>query len=210
MNDAGEELAGNPVQRRHHQHQALAGGVAGGEGPRLQRAVHGPAGPGLALHLHEAHALAEDVFHPVGGPGVHMLRHGAGGRDGVDGRDLGKGVACVGGGLVAVHGLAFHKIPLLSSARSAGYQAVKFICLLSHADIRLSRREFANSFRLEGSGKKNGNPQRRVPKRFRDSSARKSGWAMAMRARARSRTLLYFRSATPYSVTTYWTQVRGW
>ena len=32
-------------------------------------------------------------------------------RDGVDGRDLGKGIACVGGGLVAVHGLAFHKNP---------------------------------------------------------------------------------------------------
>ena len=32
---------------------------------------------------------------------------------------------------------------------------------------------------------------------------------MAISARARSTVLLYFRSATPYSVTTYWTQVRG-
>ena len=126
VDNAGEELARNAVQRRNHEHEALAGGVAGGEGPSLQRAVHGPAGSGLALHFHEAHRLAEEVLHAVGGPGVHVLGHGAGGRDGIDGGDFGECVAGVCGGLVAVHGFAFHKAPPLLNYPAAAV----FICLL--------------------------------------------------------------------------------
>ena len=44
-------------------------------------------------------------------PPYQGVRHGGGGGDGVDRRDLRKGVARVSGGFVAVHGFLFHKIP---------------------------------------------------------------------------------------------------
>ena len=112
VHHAGQHRARDAVHRRDHQHQALGRGVGRGKGAGLERAVHRAAGAGLALHLHQLHRLAEEVFLAVRGPVVHMVRHRAGGRDRVDRRDLGKGIACVRGGLIAVHGLfCQHFIP---------------------------------------------------------------------------------------------------
>ena len=108
MDHARQQLAGDAVQGRDHQHQALGGGVAGGQSTGLQGAVHGAAGAGLALHLHQPHRLAEDVLAPVGGPGVHVFRHGAGGCDGINRCDFGKRIACISGGFIAVHGFLLH------------------------------------------------------------------------------------------------------
>ena len=105
-----QQLSCDAVQRRDHQHQPLAGGIACGQRPGLQRAVHGAAGTRLALHLHQPHRLAEEIAHSIGRPRIHMLRHGAGGRDGVDRRNFCKRIAGIGGGLVAVHSLPLHDI----------------------------------------------------------------------------------------------------
>ena len=99
---AGQPLAGDTVHGGDHQHQALGGGEAGGQGTGFQRAVTGAAGAGLGLHLHQAHGLAENVLLPLGGPVVGVLGHGAGGRDGVDGCDLGEGIRHVCRRFVAV------------------------------------------------------------------------------------------------------------
>ena len=109
VHDRRQQQARDAVHRRDHQHQALGGGVGRAESARLERALHGGAGAGLGLHFHELDRHAEKVLLPLGGPLVHVVGHGAGRRDGVDRRDFGKGIACVRGGLVAVHGFPEHK-----------------------------------------------------------------------------------------------------
>ena len=104
MHDAGQHGTGNAVHGRDHQHQALGSGVGGGQGAGLQRTVHGAAGAGLGLHLHQFDGLAEQVFLSVCRPLVHMVCHGAGGRDGIDGSDLRECVGHIRGGFVTVHG----------------------------------------------------------------------------------------------------------
>ena len=109
MHDRRQQQARDAVHRRDHQHQALSGGVGRAESAGLQRALHGGAGAGLGLHFHELDRHAEKILLPLGGPLVDVVGHGAGRRDGVDRRDFGKGIACVRGGLVAVHGFPEHK-----------------------------------------------------------------------------------------------------
>ena len=99
-----QALAGDAVQHRDHQHKALGAGEGRRQRAGLQRAVHRRRRAGLGLHLHQPHRLAEQVLLPLGRPQVGLARHGAGGRDGVDGGDLGEGVGHVGRGLVAVEG----------------------------------------------------------------------------------------------------------
>ena len=99
---AGQALAGDAVHGGDHQHQALGRGEAGGQSTGLQRTVTGAAGTGLGLHLNQTHRLAEDVFPAVGRPGIGVLRHGAGRRNGIDGSDLGKGVCHIRRRFVAV------------------------------------------------------------------------------------------------------------
>ena len=103
VHDARQHGTGNAEHGRDHQHQALGGGVGGGQRAGLQRAVHGAAGAGLGLELHQLHGLAEEVLFAVGGPVVDVVGHGAGRGDGVDGGDFGERIAYVCGGLVAVH-----------------------------------------------------------------------------------------------------------
>ena len=99
---AGQALAGDAVHGGDHQHQALGRGEAGGQSTGLQRTVTGAAGTGFGLHLNQTHRLAEDVFPAVGRPGIGVLRHGAGRRNGIDGSDLGKGVCHIRRRFVAV------------------------------------------------------------------------------------------------------------
>ena len=103
VHDAGQELAAHGVHGGDHQHQALGGGKGGGQGTGLQGAVAGTGGAGLGLHLDDVHGGAEQVLPALGRPLVHLLRHGRGGSDGIDGRDFSEGVGHMGGGGVAVH-----------------------------------------------------------------------------------------------------------
>ena len=103
VHDAGQELATHGVHGGDHQHQALGGGEGGGQGTGLQGAMAGAGGAGLGLHLDDVHGGAEQVLPALGRPLVHLLRHGRGGSDGIDGRDFSEGVGHMGGGGVAVH-----------------------------------------------------------------------------------------------------------
>ena len=112
MQHAWEPLARNAVEHRHHEHQALAGGVAGAQRAGLQRAVDGTYGPSLRLHLHQLHRLAEHVQTALGAPLVRVPRHGRRRGDGVDGRDLREIIGHVGRCLIAVDGNEFaHVVP---------------------------------------------------------------------------------------------------
>ena len=95
---ARQHLTGNLIHIGDHQQQALGRGVGGGQraGLRAGRAA-------LGLHLHDLYRLAEQVLLAVGGPLVHVLRHGAGGCDGENTRHFRKCVGYIRGGFVAVH-----------------------------------------------------------------------------------------------------------
>ena len=103
VHDAGQELAAHGVHGRDHQHQTLGGCKGGGQGAGLQGAVAGARGAGLRLHLDDVHRGAEQVLPPLGGPLVHLLRHGRGRGDGIDRRDLCERVCHMGRGRIAVH-----------------------------------------------------------------------------------------------------------
>ena len=105
VHHAGEHGARHAVHGGDHQQQALGRGIGAGEGPGLQCAVHGAGGTGFCLEFHQLYRLAEQVFLAVCRPLVHMVRHGAGRRDGVNRRYLRKCVGHVGGGFIAVHRL---------------------------------------------------------------------------------------------------------
>jgi len=105
MHYAGQLHTCYTVHWRYHQHQALRRRVGAGERTGFQRTLHCAAGAGLCLHLHQLRRLTEQVLFTVGGPLVHMVRHGAGRSYGVDRRNLGKRIRYIRGGFVAVHGL---------------------------------------------------------------------------------------------------------
>mmetsp|Transcript_115347 Transcript_115347/g.326833 ORF Transcript_115347/g.326833 Transcript_115347/m.326833 type:complete len:1234 (+) Transcript_115347:1948-5649(+) len=88
VQDGGEQLAGEQVQVRDHEQQALGAGEGGAERAAGERPVEGPGGAHLGLHLAHLHRLAEDVLPPVVGVLVHGLPHARGGGDGVDERDV--------------------------------------------------------------------------------------------------------------------------
>ncbi|MPM66690.1 hypothetical protein SDC9_113600 [bioreactor metagenome] len=99
----GKELAAHGVHGRDHQHQSLRGGEAGGQRAGLQGTVAGARRAGLGLHLNHVHRGPKQVFPTLGGPFVHLLRHGGRRGDGVDGRNLRKRICHMRRGCVAVH-----------------------------------------------------------------------------------------------------------
>ena len=132
VHDAGQELAAHGVHGGDHQHQALGGGEGGGQSAGLQRAVAGAGGAGLGLHLDHVHRGAEEVLTALGGPLVHLLRHGGGGGDGVDGRYLREGIGHMGRGRVAVHDDIFlfhgnaHLLLFVCAAVRGGKRSAKY------------------------------------------------------------------------------------
>ncbi len=76
VHDAGEELAAHGIHGGDHQHQALRRREGGGQSARLQGAVAGTGGAGLRLHLDHIHRGAEQVLPALGGPFIHLFRHG--------------------------------------------------------------------------------------------------------------------------------------
>ncbi|MPM70080.1 hypothetical protein SDC9_117031 [bioreactor metagenome] len=124
MEHAGQKLSADLVHGRNHQHQALRGGVGGGQGAGLQRTVAGTGGAGFGLHLNHIHSIPEDVLFPLGGPFVHLLRHNGGRRDWENSGNLRKRVRGVCGSGVAVHDYTFltqcfHFLPLIRLSRDS-------------------------------------------------------------------------------------------
>ena len=104
---AGQLLRRDLIHIGDHQQQTLGRGVGGGQRASAQRAVDRAGRAGLGLHLNDLDLRAEDVLLPVGAPLVNKVGHGTGGRDGVDGSDLGKRIADVRRRVVAIHRLHF-------------------------------------------------------------------------------------------------------
>ena len=105
-----ELRSGDSVHGGDHEHQTLRSGIGGRQGSGLQSTVHGTARSGLTLHLHQLHRLSEQILFPVSCPVIHMVRHGAGRSDGIDGSHFCKCIACVCGGFISVHSLFYcHK-----------------------------------------------------------------------------------------------------
>ena len=88
MEDAGEQLARDLVHVGDHEQQALAGGEGGGQRARGKRAVHRAGSARFGLHLGDLQHIAEDVLSALTRPFVAVFRHGRGGRDGVNRRDI--------------------------------------------------------------------------------------------------------------------------
>ena len=97
------ELARDLVHVGDHQEQALRRREGRRERARLERAVYGPGGPTLGLHLDHVRNGPPYVPPPVGGPLVRPLPHVRGWRDGVDGDDLVRAVGDRRGRLVPIH-----------------------------------------------------------------------------------------------------------
>jgi len=68
VNDGGRQLAGHLVHVGDHQEKALGRREGGGQGARLQRAVHGSRGAAFRLHLHDLGKGAPDVPAAMGRP----------------------------------------------------------------------------------------------------------------------------------------------
>ena len=105
MEDSGQPLACNLIQIGDHEQQALGGGKGGGQRAGGQGAMDRACGAGLGLHFHDIDAVSKNISTVLVGPFVHMLRHGRGGRDGVNGSDFCKRIRHVAGGRVGVHTL---------------------------------------------------------------------------------------------------------
>jgi len=70
------ELAGDLVEIRDHQQQALRRSERRGQRSRLQRPVHGANGSCLGLHFHDVWNRAPDVGTPGRRPLVGQFAHG--------------------------------------------------------------------------------------------------------------------------------------
>ena len=107
MEHAGQQFAGDLVHIGDHQQQSLGSGVGSGQRAGIQRAVHRACRAGFRLHLLDLHRSAEDILLPRRGPLVHEVCHGAGRRDGIDGRYFGERVGHVRRGVIAIHRFQF-------------------------------------------------------------------------------------------------------
>ena len=98
------ELAGDLEHVGDHQQQALRGREGGGQRPGLQRAVHRPGGPRLALHFdHDGHG-AEDVLAAGSRPGVGQLAQSRRRGDRINRHDLVAEMGDIGRRFIAVDG----------------------------------------------------------------------------------------------------------
>ena len=102
------QLAGDLVHVRDHQQQALGRGERRPERPALKRAVQGPRGTALALHLHDRRDRAPKVRAPFAGPLVRQLGHRRGRRDREDAAHLAAAERDPRRRFVAVDGGAHH------------------------------------------------------------------------------------------------------
>ena len=105
MEHAGQQLAGDFIHIGNHEQQTLRGRVGGGHSARGQGAMHGAGRASLGLHLTDLDGGAEDILLTSSGPLIDQICHGRRRGDGVNPGHLGKRVADVCSGVIAVHGL---------------------------------------------------------------------------------------------------------
>jgi len=103
-------IAGDLVQVRQHQQQALRRGEGGGQRAGLQRAVNRAGGAGFGLHLHHLGPRAPEVRAAIRRPGVGVLAHHRCGRDGIDRDDLAQAIGDAGDGFVRIQGLVTRRL----------------------------------------------------------------------------------------------------
>ena len=115
MEDAGQQLARDPVHVGDHQQQALRGRVGGGQRTTGQLAVHNARGARFGLHFTHDDRLAQHVLPAAGGHFIHDLAHDRRRRDGVNGRRLRQGIGNMCCGVIAVHGFHFSHLFLLGA-----------------------------------------------------------------------------------------------
>ena len=77
VEDTGKSLSGYLVHVGNHEQQPLRGRVGRREGTRAQRAMDGPRGTTLRLHLNDLDGRAEDVLEPMRRPLIHVIGHRA-------------------------------------------------------------------------------------------------------------------------------------
>ena len=99
----GQLLAGDLVHVGDHQQKALGGGEGGGQRAGDQGAVHSARGAGFGLHLGDFDLLAEQVHSALRSPLVRDLRHGRGGRDGINGRHIAESIRDMADSGIAVY-----------------------------------------------------------------------------------------------------------
>lgn len=109
VEDAGEQFARDLVHIRDHEQQALAGGESCGHRARGERTVDGARSARFGLHLDDLQHVAQDVFPALPRPFVAVFRHGRGGRDGVDSRNVGERICDVRRRGITVDCHLFHK-----------------------------------------------------------------------------------------------------
>ena len=109
------QLTGDLVHVRDHQQQALGRREGGPERPALERAVQGPRGTALALHLHDRGDRAPEVRPPLARPLVGELGHRRGRRDREDAADLAASERDRHRRFVAVNGCAHQRTSTIGS-----------------------------------------------------------------------------------------------
>ena len=109
VEDAGEQFARNLVHIRNHKQQTLACGERGGHRACGKRTVHRARGARFGLHLDDFQHVAQDVLPALPRPFVAVFRHGRGGRDGVNRRNVGERICDVRRRGITVDCHLFHK-----------------------------------------------------------------------------------------------------
>ena len=99
---ARKQFTGNLVHIGNHQQEALRGGVGGGEGASLQRAVDGTGGTGFGLHLDHFDGLAKDVLLTFSSPFIDILSHRRRRSDRINGGHFTEHVGNMGCSLVTI------------------------------------------------------------------------------------------------------------
>ncbi len=99
-----QQFSGNLVHVGDHQQKSLGCGVRRCQSASGKGAMYGSGCAALRLHLNDLYFLSENVFLPMGGPLVHMLRHWRRRRYGINGGYLGKGIGHICCCLVTIHG----------------------------------------------------------------------------------------------------------
>ena len=96
VDNSGKELSGNLIEVRDHKEKSLRSGEGSGKRTGSKASVNGACRTCLGLHLNDLYGVAEDVLCRLAGdvfagraPGIYILSHRAGGRDRVDGGNLG-------------------------------------------------------------------------------------------------------------------------
>ena len=132
MEDAGEQFARDLVHIGDHEEKTLAGGEGGGQRACGKRAVNGARRACLGLHLGYFKDIAEDVLSALTRPLVAVFRHGRGGGDGVNSRNIGKRIRYMRRSGITVDCHLFHRDLRISClSKSMPERAAKWIILSS-------------------------------------------------------------------------------